>query len=87
MSDPLTDRLRRRIAEQDRVILRAVNRRLQLVAELKEHKARAGVEFVDSDQERRLVDALEQRNAGPLSPAGLRHLFREILALTKRELS
>lgn len=86
MSDPVTDRLRRRIAEQDRAILDAVNRRLQLVAELKAHKAQTGAEFVDRDQEQRLVDALVSDNPGPLSGAGVRRLFREILALIKREL-
>jgi chorismate mutase len=86
MTDPLTDDLRRRIAEHDRTILAAVNARLRLVAELKAHKAQTGRDFVDPDQETRLLRSLQDENDGPLSAAGVRALFEEILALTKREL-
>jgi chorismate mutase/prephenate dehydratase len=86
VTDPLIESLREQIAERDRQILEAVNARLTLVAELRQHKQRAGVEFVDPRQEERLLAALEEANVGPLSTEGLRRLFREILALTKREL-
>ena len=86
MSDPLTEGLRRRIAEHDLAILGAVNERLKLVAELREHKRSTGVEFVDPEQEERLLSTLEQASEGPLSREGVRRLFREILALTKDEL-
>jgi chorismate mutase len=85
VSDPLT-RLREQIATHDRAILAAVNARLQLVAELKQHKQRAGVDFVDPEQEERLVAVLQEANNGPLSQDGVRQLFEHILALTKREL-
>jgi chorismate mutase len=85
VSDPLMRRLREQIAERDRAILDAINARLQLVAELKRHKEAEGIGFVDSDQEERLLQALEQANAGPLSREELRKLWKEILALTKRE--
>ena len=85
MSDPLIRRLREQIAERDRAILDAVNARLKLAAELKRHKEQNGVDFVDPEQEERLLHALEQTNAGPLSREGLRELWKEILALTKRE--
>ena len=86
MSDPFLRRLRAQIAEQDRAILDAVNARLRLVAELKQHKQAEGMEFVDPDQEARALAALERANRGPLSRAGLRLLFDQLLALTKREL-
>lgn len=85
MSDVLIRRLREQIAERDRTVLDAVNARLRLVAELKRHKDAEGIDFVDPTQEDRLVQALEQANDGPLSREGVRRLFREILALTKRE--
>jgi chorismate mutase len=85
MSDPLT-RLREQIAMQDRAILAAVNARLELVAELKQHKQRENIGFVDPEQEERLLRALEGANTGPLSRDGVRQLFEQILALTKREL-
>jgi chorismate mutase len=85
VSDPLIRRLREQIAERDRAILDAINARLELVAELKRHKKTHGIDFVDPEQEERLVQALEQANAGPLSRDGLRELWKEILALCKRE--
>jgi len=85
MSDAPVRRLREQIAEWDRAVLDAVNARLRLVAELKRHKESEGIDFVDADQEERLLQALEQANGGPLSQAGVRKLFEEILALTKRE--
>ncbi len=85
MSDPLIHRLREQIAERDRTILAAVNARLKLVTELKRHKQDQGIDFVDPEQEERLLQTLEDANAGPLSRDGLRQLWHEILALTKRE--
>ena len=85
LSDPLIRRLREQIAERDRAILDAVNARLKLVTELKRHKEAQGIDFVDPEQEERLLQVLERANAGPLSPDGLRRLWKEILALTKRE--
>jgi chorismate mutase len=87
VSDPVVERLRAQIADHDRAVLDAVNARLELVGELRAHKERAGVDFVDVDQEERLLGALEGANRGPLSPEGLRELFEEILALTKREVA
>ena len=87
MSDPLIRRLREQIAQRDRAILEALNARLKLVAELKRHKQAEGLDFVDPDQEERLLRALEDANTGPLSRDGLRQLWREILALTKREVA
>jgi chorismate mutase len=86
VSDALTRRLREQIAERDRAILDAVNARLRLVDELKRHKEIEGADFVDPQQEERLLSTLESANGGPLTAAGVRTLFTEILALTKREL-
>jgi len=78
--------LRARIEAADQALVAALNERLQLVAALKRHKEQQGIEFVDPERERRLVELLEKGNRGPLSNAGLRALYTEILALTKREL-
>ena len=85
MNDPTTERLRDEIAKRDRAILDAVNERLELVAELKRHKHEHGIDFVDPEQEQRLLARLEEANSGRLSREGVRRLFEEILALTKRE--
>ena len=86
MSDDTLRRLRDEIAERDLTILSAVNERVRLVDELRRHKDAEGVAFVDPAQEELLLKALEQANNGPLSRDGVRRLFLEILALTKREL-
>ena len=85
--DPTVGRIRGALAKEDRAILDAINARLRLVAELKRYKDEAGLPFVDPEQERRLVDRLAATNTGPVSEQGVRRLFEEILALTKRELA
>ena len=86
-ADPLVRQLREQISDNDRAIVEAINKRLKLVARLKEYKASRGYEFVDPDREDWMVRYLERANGGPLSPEGLRELFAQILALTKREVS
>jgi chorismate mutase len=85
MDDVVRD-LRERISAVDRELFRLVNERLELVARLKRHKDEHGYAFVDPDRERQLVEEQLAANPGPLSAEGLRHLYAELLALTKREL-
>ncbi len=84
-TDPLVRQLREQISDNDRAIVDAINKRLKLVARLKEYKASRGFEFVDPDREDWMIRYLERANGGPLSDDGLRELFAQILALTKRE--
>jgi chorismate mutase len=84
--DPVVRDLRGRITAADRAILAAVNERIELVRALREHKLANGWDFVDQEREERLLAALSSGNPGPLSEGGLRELFGELLALTKREL-
>jgi chorismate mutase len=84
--DAEVERFREQISELDRVILDAVNRRLELVSELKRYKDANGIAFVDPERERSMVDARVAANDGPLSDDGLRAFYLELLALTKREL-
>ena len=84
--DPVVHDLRERITDADRAILAAVNERIELVRELRAHKLANDWDFVDRDREERLLATLLSENTGPLSEAGLRELFGDVLALTKREL-
>jgi chorismate mutase len=84
-ADPTIGRLRGEISETDRAVLDAVNRRLELVVELRRYKASQGIDFVDPEQERRLIERLVEANPGPVSSDGLRELFGHLLELTKRE--
>jgi chorismate mutase len=86
MTDDELARFRASITELDHTILDAVNRRLALVAELKRYKEEHELAFFDPERETRLLDDLVRANDGPLSDGGVRALFVELLALTKREL-
>jgi chorismate mutase len=79
--------LREQISDTDRAIVDLVNRRLRLVAELKDYKASRGIGFVDPEREQWMLTYLRRANRGPLSPDGLERLFGELLDLTKREVS
>ncbi len=85
-ADPVMQELRRQITETDAAIVAALNRRLELVAELKRHKDAHGLPFVDRAREEELLRTLADANPGPLSGQGLRELYTELLALMKREL-
>jgi chorismate mutase len=85
-SDPRVQELRAEITSTDHEIVRAVNRRLDLVRRLKEHKTAMGYEFLDKGREEALLAELERENGGPLSAEGLKLLHAELLGLTKREL-
>jgi len=82
----MLDDFRDRITRIDREILALVNRRLQLVAELKAYKDEHGLAFVDPEREARMFEERARENEGPLSDDGLRSFYAELLALTKREL-
>ncbi len=83
--DPFIKQLREQISDNDRALVEAMNKRLQLVARLKAYKESRGISFVDPDREEWMLQYLSRANRGPLSPEGLRELFEEILDLTKRE--
>ncbi|NUT57169.1 MAG: hypothetical protein HOQ03_14485 [Thermoleophilia bacterium] len=85
--DPRIGQLRERISANDLAIVEAVNARLELVAELKRVKDEVGVGFLDPAREEQLLRFLAEANRGPLSAEGLRELYTELLALTKREVA
>jgi chorismate mutase len=79
--------LRERIAANDRAIVEAVNRRLELVAELRRYKQEHGISFLDTAREEWLLGHLQASNRGPLSAEGLAELVATLLDLTKREVA
>jgi chorismate mutase len=83
--DPTLAAFREQIEAIDREILDAVNRRLEIVARIREHKARLGLPFYDPERESLLLERLRQANTGALSDAAVEELFTTILALLKRE--
>jgi chorismate mutase len=86
-ADPVVRQLREQISDNDRAIIEGINKRLRLVARLKQYKASRGFDFVDAAREDWMVAYLSRANRGPLSSEGLREIFDEILDLTKREVT
>jgi chorismate mutase len=85
--DAALARLRDLLAVNDVALLDLVNRRLELVDQIKERKAELGVTFIDPDREAWLLEHLRRANNGRLSDEGLRELLATLLDLTKRELA
>jgi 3-deoxy-7-phosphoheptulonate synthase/chorismate mutase len=85
--DATLDRLRELLALNDVAVLDLVNRRLDLVDQIKQRKAELGMAFVDPEREAWLLDLLRAANNGPLSDEGLRKLLATLLDLTKSELT
>ena len=85
--DPLIRQLREQISDTDRALVETFNKRLQLVARIKQYKESRGIDFVDPEREEWMLRYLERLNRGPLSKEGLGELFTEILDLTKREVN
>ena len=85
--DPIIRQLREAISDNDRKLVDALNKRLELVGRLKRYKESHGIEFVDPDREEWMLSYLQRANRGPMSADGLREFFTRILNLTKREVS
>jgi chorismate mutase len=85
--DPLIRQLREQISDNDRRLVDAINKRLELVARLKAYKDSRGFDFVDTAREESMLQDLQRANRGPLSSDGLTGLYAEVLSLTKREVS
>jgi chorismate mutase / prephenate dehydratase len=86
VTDDSVARFRDEIRAVDRDLTAGLNRRLELVAELKRYKDAQGIPFVDSEREARLIEERLAENPGPMSDEGLRAFYVELLALIKREL-
>ncbi len=79
------DELREQVTENDREIVEAINKRLELVAQIKRYKEENGIVFLDPGREAALLEELRRTNRGPLSDEGLAHILQELLDLSKRE--
>jgi prephenate dehydrogenase len=78
--------LRAEIAAVDRTLLDGLNRRLELVSSVREHKDATNVRFVDAERESALLRELAGVNRGPLSERGVNAIFSAVLDVMKQEL-
>jgi chorismate mutase len=85
--DPIIRQLREAISDNDRKLIEALNKRLELVARLKRYKESRGIGFVDPEREEWILNYLQRANRGPMSAEGLREFLTRILELTKKEVS
>ena len=70
MSELVLAEAREQIDAVDRGLLAGINRRIELVRALHEHKVANGLPLRDPGREESMVAALQEANAGPLSPEG-----------------
>lgn len=72
----------------DREVLRLLNERVRLAAEIGRIKGENGAEYYDPAREAEVMAKLENLNAGPLTDSTLRAIYREVIsasiALEKR---
>lgn len=87
MSDRELDALRAEIGAIDRALLDALNRRLDLVRRVREHKDAVGARWFDAEREAELLRALAAENKGPLSERSVTAIFSAVLDLMKQELA
>jgi chorismate mutase / prephenate dehydratase len=77
---------REQIDAVDRGLLAGINRRIELVRRLHQHKVATGLPLRDPGREETMVAALQEANDGPLSPEGVDQLVHFVLELTRREI-
>ena len=85
--DPIIRQLREAISDNDRKLMEALNKRLELVERLKRYKDSRGIGFVDPEREEWILSYLQRANRGPATADGVRDFFEHVLELTKREVS
>jgi prephenate dehydrogenase len=79
--------LRSEISELDRRLLELLNRRLELVASVRDYKDAAGERWIDPEREAELLQALVAANPGPLSERGVTAIFSAVLDVLKQEVA
>jgi prephenate dehydrogenase len=64
-----------------------LNRRLELVASVRDYKDAAGERWIDPEREAELLQALVAANPGPLSERGVTSIFSAVLDVLKQEVA
>jgi chorismate mutase len=86
VGDPVVVELRDEITALDRELVRLVNRRLEIVRRLHDHKVANDIPLRDLGRENAMLALLSAENQGPLSESGLVDFYGHVLDLTRREL-
>jgi chorismate mutase len=83
--DPVVQRLRDQITENDLELVGLLNRRLSLVYELWHYKAAHGIDMYVPEREQWMVTFLARANEGPLSDDALLGIYRTVVETSKAE--
>jgi len=79
--------LRNEISELDLRLLELLNRRLEVVASVRDFKDAAGERWIDPEREAELLQGLVAANPGPLSERGVTAVFSAVLDVLKQEVA
>ena len=77
------ERLRENMRKKDREIIRLLNERAGVSVQIGEVKGKAGIEVYNPAQEAIVYNYLQGLNSGPLPPAAIRAIFREIISASR----
>ena len=69
-TDPVIRQFREQISDNDRALVEALNKRLRLVARLKDYKESRGVDFVDMAREEWILQDLARAKRAQSRPRG-----------------
>jgi len=80
MKEQDKEALRQRIDTLDEELVSLVNERLKIAQAIGEIKNKERLETLDPRREQQVMAHLQQYNRGPLTPDGLRNIYREIIS-------
>jgi chorismate mutase/prephenate dehydratase len=86
-TDPEVARQRAAIDAADLAILAALNRRIEAVRRLHDHKVARGYPLSDPGREAAIVAALRAANEGPVADEAIPDVVAAVLALTRSEVA
>ena len=72
--------LRQEIDQIDKKIMDLINQRFLRAKQIGFLKKQHGIQIIDQQRERKIIDRLLQKNSGPLDNDGLRRIFAAIIA-------
>lgn len=84
MSEDALNRLRQRIEELDASLLRLLNQRAEVSAEIGKLKVKNGLNIYDHRREEEVFKYLARHNRGPLNTSEVSRIFGEIISISRR---
>src|SRR5450759_5620000 len=83
MKQPKLESLRQNIKDKDREIIRLLNERARISVNIGEVKGQEGIQVYSPAQEAKVYNYLQELNSGPLPPAAVKAIFREIISAAR----